>query len=202
MPMSTRHVLVVLTLLACSACRTPQAPPRPLANMYPSLEPAAILETLQPRPIAADWLRQQLAALDLDRQLQLSGFPDHDWALLARGLSRRGYAEIDARKTGSPLRWITFRAPAGTRQLIVTAAFDALPAAATRSGLQPDRTPPARTDTTAEGQSSEWQTRLDSGPLLILRSLLPARPGTPRRWQIIILIPDATRGNPRHETAH
>lgn len=202
MPVRSIHFLVLLTALLFCACQTTLPPPRPLANMYPSLEPAAVLNALQPRPTDPDWLRRQLAAIALDRLLLQYGFPDHEWPLLARGLSRRGYAEIDARKTGSPLRWMIFRAPSGNPQLMIIAAFDNLPHPTVLAGLQPDRTPPDRASVTAEFLVREWQTRLDNGALLILRSLAPVRSGAPQRWQIILLITDALEGNEHHETAH
>ncbi|MFA6929182.1 MAG: hypothetical protein WCT05_02565 [Lentisphaeria bacterium] len=120
--MSTRRIFVLLALLFLFSCRTVQPPSRPVAGFYPTVDVSRRLDDLQACTIAEQQLRDALQSMHIWELLQAAGMEDKESALICRGLGERGYAELDARRAGSPLHWVTFASPDG-KNLEISAAF-------------------------------------------------------------------------------
>ena len=87
---------LAIALFICG-CAGVQRPQRPLAYMYPSLMPMSALKAFHGRKTASEQVKSLFEKAGLNQTLVAYGFLDNDYAILARGLSARGYAEIDAR---------------------------------------------------------------------------------------------------------
>ena len=88
-------------------CSGVQRPERPLAYMYPSLMPMSALKSFHGRATDASQVKLLLETAGLGDTLAAYGFVESDFSVLARGLSTRGYAEIDARHCRKcPLKWL------------------------------------------------------------------------------------------------
>lgn len=103
-----RTVAACLAILLCiSGCAGVQRPQRPLAYMYPSLMPMSALEAFCGRNTTSEQVKSLFEKAGLNQTLVAYGFLDSDYAILARGLSARGYAEIDARHCKKcPFKWL------------------------------------------------------------------------------------------------
>ena len=100
---------IFLLLLACG-CVEPgyQPPSRPLAYMYPTLMSGTHLRQLAAVEVTATVLRERLSALGLWEPLVSAGLTEAELATVVRSLAHRGYAELDARRTKSSVRWVAF----------------------------------------------------------------------------------------------
>ena len=103
-----RAVAACLAIALCvSGCTGVQRPQRPLAYMYPSLMPMSALKAFHERKTASEQVKSLFEKAGLNQTLVAYGFLDNDYAILARGLSARGYAEIDARHCKKcPFKWL------------------------------------------------------------------------------------------------
>lgn len=127
-------------LLLLSACRTVEPPQRPVAYLFPSVRTMGALEGLQAQDIAVADLAALLDATGCGPLLRQVGLLDQELAIVARGLAKRGYAELDARRSSGPILWVTFAGMNGGH-LEITAAFQHLPPESCRAGINP-RQPP------------------------------------------------------------
>ena len=100
---------VFLLLLACG-CVNPgyQPPQRPLAYMYPTLMSGTQLQNLHAIEIPVEVLQARLEALGFWEPLVMAGLTKTELATVVRSLAHRGYAELDARRAKSPVRWVAF----------------------------------------------------------------------------------------------
>ncbi|MBO4512972.1 MAG: hypothetical protein J5746_09405 [Victivallales bacterium] len=103
-----RTVAACLALALCfCGCNGVQMPQRPLAYMYPSLMPMSALKSFHGRNITSEEVKSLFEKAGLNQTLVAYGFLDSDYAILARGLAARGYAEIDARHCKKcPFKWL------------------------------------------------------------------------------------------------
>ena len=100
---------LLLLFLLCGCVDTGYQPPqRPLAYMYPTLMPGTQLRQLRGVEVTVALLRQRLEGLGLWEPLVAAGLTEQELATVVRSLSHRGYAELDARRTKSPVRWVAF----------------------------------------------------------------------------------------------
>ena len=102
-------LLVALCICGCAGVQRPQ---RPLAYMYPSLMPMSALKAFHGRNMTSEEVKSLFEKAGLNQTLVAYGFLDSDYAILAKGLTARGYAEIDARHCKKcPFKWlyISFR---------------------------------------------------------------------------------------------
>lgn len=99
---------MAIILIALTGCFGGIMPPeRPLAYTVPSLMPMSALSSYYARKTTAEQVQNLMHNYGLDNVLTAYGFIPEDYTTLARGLSSRGYAEIDARKCQKcPLRWM------------------------------------------------------------------------------------------------
>ncbi len=108
-----RAVAACLAIALCiCGCAGVQRPQRPLAYMYPSLMPMSALKAFHGRNTTSEQVKSLFEKAGLNQTLMAYGFLNSDYAILARGLAARGYAEIDARHCKKcPFKWlyISFR---------------------------------------------------------------------------------------------
>ena len=103
-----KHALVIVLLLL-AGCETVQTPPqRPVAYMFPTVRTMQSTAGLAPRHCTRNRIRWALDTAGLGLPLKRSGMLDMDYDVVVRGLSQRGFAEIDARRAHAPFRWLTF----------------------------------------------------------------------------------------------
>jgi hypothetical protein len=175
-------------LAALSACRTPFKPPTvPLANLYPTLHPSGILDSSRALRLTAGEVTALLVRLELLGPLQAYGMGPGEVPLVVRGLERHGYAELDARRSASPVHWVVLRGvvEAGETCLLLEAGLAAPPAGATPWGIDvaaPPATVLSRTDIYGRrSQVETWRGVADKAPVEV-RRVIPA--GRPRYWEL------------------
>lgn len=83
-------------------------PGRPVAYMFPSVMSGRSLSLLRARPTTPAELSLRLEAMGLLAELRQAGMVDNELAILARGLGRRGYGELDCRRAEGSMRVVVF----------------------------------------------------------------------------------------------
>ena len=84
-------------------------PTRPVAYLFPTVTTMGDVQNyLKARPCTPEQIARVIDIVDEQRCFRTAGLLDADIAILARGLSTRGYAELDARRTRCPYRWAAF----------------------------------------------------------------------------------------------
>ena len=134
--------------LAMAGCRTPVLPPTvPVANLYPTLNPSSILETSRSVSVTAAEVSAILTEVGLLEPLTGHGMGPGEVPLVCRGLQRHGYAELDGRRSGGPVRWVVLRgvAEGGATCLVVEAGLESPPARAAQWGIEVRQSSGART---------------------------------------------------------
>lgn len=185
-----RILFLLLTVLALQACKTVQPPAYPVANMFPTVDITAKLETLQSCPVSIEQLQAAMQNMHIWQILQKAGLPSDELPILARGLNERGYAEIDARRASSPLLWVSFISPKKNK-LFIRAAFAKVPPYDCRQGLLPERIPGDRSVRTLTRNGREvpqriavWQPyQRDNGQFQILQ-IFAEKPNTVSHWEV------------------
>ncbi|NLF18807.1 MAG: hypothetical protein GX595_16365 [Lentisphaerae bacterium] len=175
-------------LVLLSACRTPVRPSAvPVANLYPTLHPSAVLESSRPLVLSEGDLSALLAHVGVLGPLRVHGMSAAELSLARRALERHGYAELDARRTACPVRWVVLRGVAedGGSALSVEAALSAPPAAAGQGSIDLRR-PPATVETrTGRGGSTvtveTWSGTADQAAVAV-RRVSPA--GSSPTWEL------------------
>lgn len=127
-----------------SACRTPVRPSAvPVANLYPTLHPSAVLAASRPLSLTDGELSALLAHLGLLGPLRTHGMIAAELPLVRRALERHGYAELDARRTACPVRWVVLRgvSEGDGSALWIEAGLSAPPAAAGHWSIDLRRVP-------------------------------------------------------------
>jgi hypothetical protein len=136
--------LLLLAVICLSACKTVQPPAYPVANMFPTVDITAKLDILQPCIVSSEQLQSAMQNMHIWQLLQTAGLPAAEMSIVVRGLSERGYAEIDARRASSPLIWVSFTSPEKNK-LFIRAGFAKIPPYDCRQGLLLERVPGDRT---------------------------------------------------------
>jgi len=118
-------LLGVLAMAWLCGCSTVLPPARPVAYMFPTVLPMSALEECIPRETTVADIEACLARSELKASLLEMGLQPGDLAIMARGLSKRGYAELDARRVKGRLQWVSVcYLKAGT---ILRASYSSLP---------------------------------------------------------------------------
>ena len=86
----------------------PLPPERPVAYMYPSAIHAEMLSLLKPVAAGESQLDELLRLLGVKVDLVKFGLTPQELETVSRGLRRRGYAELDCRRTKCPVRMVIF----------------------------------------------------------------------------------------------
>ncbi len=190
--------LVLAALAAASGCRTPVKPATvPVANLYPTLTSTAVLDTTRPLKLESTDLSALLAHLGALGPLKAHGMRTEELSLALRGLERHGYAELDARRTACPIRWVVLRCAARPDPgcLVVEIGSSDLPAAAAQYGLDPKR-PPAesgiRSDPYGRGSRIDAWRGLAARAAVELRRVQPM--GGDAYWEFEYRAPLLDRG--------
>ncbi|MCK5801616.1 MAG: hypothetical protein KAI66_02230 [Lentisphaeria bacterium] len=121
-----RHVRLaaaLLLMLLCAGCATVLPPEHPTISIYPTVYPVRILKGLVPANVPPNTLQTLVSQAGWLDGFGGSRLADSDWRLVARGIARKGYAEIDGRRAGGRIRWITFAVPKESRELRLTAGY-------------------------------------------------------------------------------
>ena len=104
-----KKIALTLAILLLIGCETVQKPPqRPVAYMFPTVRTVQSTKGLTPQHCTRDRLNWALNTAGIATSLKRSGMLDMDYDVIVRGLSQRGFAEIDARRAKAPFRWLTF----------------------------------------------------------------------------------------------
>jgi len=138
--MICKRFLPLIAMLFLFSCRTVQPPSQPVAGMYPTVDISRCLEELKAFTCTEDMLRAALQSIRVWDLLLKAGMKEEELSLVRRGLSERGYAEIDARRAASPLHWVSFASPDGNK-LEISAAFLQTPPPTCRQGIMLEKTP-------------------------------------------------------------
>ena len=101
-----KPLALLLTALFLCGCPTVKPPQRPVAYMYPTVMPMSALEACQPKTVSAQDVRALLAKASVLPLLEAEGLLAGDVDIVVRGLTKRGYAELDARRTSGNLQWV------------------------------------------------------------------------------------------------
>ncbi|MBO7742300.1 MAG: hypothetical protein J6S21_07070 [Victivallales bacterium] len=101
-------LLSILFLVLLAGCRTYQPPQRAAAYMFPSLIPGSAVSSLTAQDVTPEELTAFLDEHSLLNTLDKAGLPREELQIVCRGLNRRGYGEIDARRSGQKLQWLAF----------------------------------------------------------------------------------------------
>jgi hypothetical protein len=180
-------------VLSVVGCRTPVKPLTvPVANLYPTLNPSSILAGARSVKVAEGDLSALLAHLGALGPLKAHGMGPGEMPLVLRGLERHGYAEIDARRTPCPVRWVVLRGITEESQprLVVEIGFTSAPSAAEESGInltRPGTLAPPRRD--AYGRVSlieAWRSHTERADIEV-RHISP--PGGGEYWELEYRIP-------------
>jgi hypothetical protein len=187
-----RH-LGTLSALAAAAflwvgCRTPFKPATvPVANLYPTLNPSGILATTRPLVLSGGEASALLAHLGALGPLRAHGMGSGELPLVLRGLERHGYAELDARRTTCPVRWVVLRCveEADRPLLVVEVGSVAPPAAAAHYGLDLGR-PAAATGTRSDayGRVSRVETWIAVSDQPVVQARRITAPGQAEYWEL------------------
>jgi|GEM_PF-2554844 len=133
-----REFLALGVGVVLAGCRTPVKPLTvPIANLYPTLSPSGVLATTQPLTLAEAEVSALLAHLGALGPLRAHGMGPGEMPLVIRALARRGYAELDARRTACPVRWAILRCitDSGVPRLVIEIGSAAAPAIAAEYGI-------------------------------------------------------------------
>ena len=140
-----KYIIIMgfLLLIGCESVQTP--PQRPVAYMFPTVRTVQSTAGLTPRHCTKDRLVWALNTAGLGPALRRSGMLEMDYDVIVRGLSQRGFAEVDARRAvNTPFRWLTFSfLPEG--RLEILACFRSRPDDFITPGMMTFRVPPRET---------------------------------------------------------
>lgn len=117
--------IVILINTLFIGCSSVQPPKRPVAYITPSVVPLSTMRDMKPVKADVQFVSALLEKSNLMPLLTEAGMRKLELSIVARGLSERGYAEIDCRKTNSILRWVSFSN--GINDLTVRASFSKCP---------------------------------------------------------------------------
>ncbi|MFA6816722.1 MAG: hypothetical protein WCS73_10565 [Lentisphaeria bacterium] len=115
------YVFLFLLFLGTS-CRTVLPPVSPVANLYPVVEHPAVLNHSEPFVVTEKKIQNILRESGLYEYLEKANMPPFELSIVCRALKHRGYAELDARRSNSPLHWISFRSMNG-KTMVICAEF-------------------------------------------------------------------------------
>ncbi len=138
--MNCKPIFLLIPMSFWFSCRTVQPPSQPVAGLYPTVDISRRLAELKAFPGTENQLRLALKSIRVWDLLLAAGMKEEELSLVSRGLSERGYAEIDARRAASPLHWVSFASPDGNK-LEISAAFLQTPPPTCRHRIMLEKTP-------------------------------------------------------------
>lgn len=189
-----RGLIFFSVALLLSGCQRFTPPVQPNVSLFPTVFPVRILEHATPAELAEGGVRRSLGHTGWEDGLGPFGLDETNAELIVRGLRQRGYAELDARRAGGPIRWIAFRALPDGETLLLTAGYDRRPPAPHLTGT--DLAVPAREQSRLDAYSypiqvHSWQGRREGIPMVVER-IVPLVKGREGYWEIRHLMPLAS----------
>jgi len=100
-------ILCVIFVVVLAGCVGVKPPERPVAYLVPSLVPYSVMARCVPHKTSSQEVRGLLEQAGVLDSLLKAGMRDMELGIVARGLTSKGYAEIDCRKTAARVRWIS-----------------------------------------------------------------------------------------------
>ena len=94
-------------LLLLSGCSSVEPPERPVAYVFPTVRSLDSLNGARERQVGTAQIAGWLARAGVYDDLRAAGMLKDELQLLARGLARNGYAELDLRKTPLDMKWLS-----------------------------------------------------------------------------------------------
>ena len=94
-------------LLLLSGCSSVEPPERPVAYVFPTVRSLDSLNGARERQVGSAQIAGGLARAGVYDDLRAAGMLKDEHQLLARGLARNGYAELDLRKTPLDMKWLS-----------------------------------------------------------------------------------------------
>lgn len=94
-------------LLLLSGCSSVEPPERPVAYVFPTVRSLDSLNGARERQVGTAQIAGWLARAGVYDDLRAAGMLQDELQLLARGLARNGYAELDLRKTPLDMKWLS-----------------------------------------------------------------------------------------------
>lgn len=185
--------VLAIACIVVTSCTSLTPPRRPVAYLYPTLVSMSEISTFNARPTTVENVKlflKRAAVMDI---LTLAGLRDLDIDILARGLSTRGYAEIDSRNSKCLVRWVSIAYDQG--KTIVKCGFLELPPAPCRYDIVPDEaaiTP--QTSRNVYGNTlfyKTWSKSFHDGTIQ-LRHVSSLNGTNNPRWEVILSLDNTT----------
>lgn len=132
-----KYVLMFLSCLLLAGCCTDAVlpPERPLAYVYPTLVPMNAIVDCVPVQLDVNAVRTVLDKSQILEELVETGLLESELEILARGLAKHGYAELDSRRCKkAKLRWVSVFTYSD--KFVVCSGYDKLPPEKCRFNLQ------------------------------------------------------------------
>ena len=173
----------IVSLVLLVGCETVQTPPkRPVAYMFPTVRTVQSTQSLTPQHCTKDRLIWALNTAGVGPALQRSGMLDMDYDVIVRGLSQRGFAEVDARRAvNTPFRWLTFSfLPEG--RLEIMACFRSRPVDFITPGMRRFPVPPRETVDACRLSNTVVEDVLIEETTTLRRELVEQRYGNETYW--------------------
>lgn len=114
-------ILIVCLSFLQFSCSTVKPPVRPVAYMFPSVMPASSMAHCHPCNVSFDKIEMALEQAHIMDDLKKHGMRDDELFILARGISKRGYGEVDARRSGGEIVWVAVFGVSDEEICVVTA---------------------------------------------------------------------------------
>jgi hypothetical protein len=181
--------VLVAGLLTCG-CPQFLPPIEPTVSLFPTVFPVAILDQSSPVDLSPAALREVIQHASWQDGFGKFGLSEANLGLLARGLRRRGYAELDARRAGAAIRWVAFRALPDGKTLVATAGYDSRPPAAHLAGVDMSKAPTESTRRDAYNyplRVEAWQGKRTNVPMIV-EHVVPLAEGQKGHWEIRHLV--------------
>jgi len=187
----TLYLLSIVGFLTCGCPQRFLPPIQPNVSLYPTVYPVRILDQCTPVDLSPASLRQVLKHADWLDGIGKAGLSEGTAQLIIRSLRKRGYAELDARRSKAQIRWIAFRALLDGKTLVASAGYDHRPPPAHLTGVDLAAKPaqasrrdaynyPLRVDT--------WQGMRTNVPMVV-EHIVPMVKSRPEHWEISYRVP-------------
>lgn len=181
---------LALGLLGCG-CHQFNPPLEPNVSLFPTVFPVRILDQSSAADLPVASIREVIGHAGWMDGFGTFGLSDANLDLIARGLRRRGYAELDARRAGGTIRWIAFRVLPDGDTLAVTAGYDQRPPAAHLMGTDLTAPPvegPRQDAYNYPLRVDSWQGQRANVPMTV-EHIVPLVKDREEHWEIRHLVP-------------
>ncbi len=172
-------------------CQQFNPPVQPNVSLFPTVFPVRVLDQSAATDLPVACLEEVIQHASWQDGFGQFGLSEANADLIVRGLRRRGYAELDARRAGGTIRWVAFRVLPGGDTMAVTAGYDRRPPAAHLAGTDLTVAPtesPRRDAYNYPLKIETWQGQRGNVPMEV-EHILPLAEGREEHWEIRHLVP-------------